>query len=280
VPWRVGKFPHELHPFGCILGIKRVCIVDGDICIEQFVRIFVRIGCGRLGAAKVNCVLIARYDRVYGRILPRSQTLEAKLVLVICERAGNVGGEELRFDLTDHGSSVRQPLRDDSPAKPWALSWTAEEQNVAVRVANLETAQTVVCILKRCAECCAKSGKFGGKRIGVWCIDIGVPPHGGMAFGVRQGQYVFARFDEELRSVAADNGENRIPVRLLESRLETKLIAVEGDGLVDVADDEEWRNRLRVRSCHKHARFCCAGLPSDAPSTPHEANVAILSVLF
>jgi hypothetical protein len=43
-----------------------------------------------------------------------------------------------------------------------------------------------------------------------------------------------------LHSVAANNGEKRISIRLLESRLKTKLIAVEGDGLIDVADDEEW----------------------------------------
>ena len=67
--------------------MKCVWIFDGEICIEQFLRIFVRIGCGRLGAAKVNRVLIARYDGVNRRILPRSQTLEAKLVLVIGERA-------------------------------------------------------------------------------------------------------------------------------------------------------------------------------------------------
>jgi len=42
----------------------------------------------------------------------------------------------------------------------------AEEQDVAVRIANLEAAQTVVCIFKRFAECCAMTGKFGGKRVG------------------------------------------------------------------------------------------------------------------
>jgi len=119
------------------------------------------------------------------------------------------------------------------------LPWSPEEQDVAVGIANLEAAQTVVCILKRCAECCAVIGKFGGKRIGVWCIDIGVPPDAGMTLGIRQRQRVFVRFDEELRSVAADDGEKRIPIRLLESRLKTKLIAVKGDGLIDVADDEE-----------------------------------------
>jgi len=120
------------------------------------------------------------------------------------------------------------------------LRWTAEEQNVAVRIANLEAAQTVVCIFKRFAECCAMTGKFGGKRIGVCCIDKGIPPHGGMTLGVRQREHVFVCFDEELRSVAADDGEKRIPIRLLESGLKAKLIAVEGDGLIDVADDEEW----------------------------------------
>jgi len=74
----------------------------------------------------------------------------------------------------------------------------------------------------------------------VWCIDKGVPPHQGMTLGVRQRQHVFVGFDEQLRSVAADDGEKRIPIRLLESRLKTKLVAVEGDGLIDVADDEEW----------------------------------------
>ena len=76
------------------------------------------------------------------------------------------------------------------------------------------------------------TGKFGGKRIGVRCIDTGIPPHGGMALGVRQQKRVSVGFDEELRSVAADDGEKRIPIRLLESRLKTKLVAVEGEGLI------------------------------------------------
>lgn len=61
-----------------------------------------------------------------------------------------------------------------------------------------------------------------------------------ITLGVRQRRRAFVGFDEELRSLAADAGDKRIPIRLLESRLKTKLIAVEGDGLIDVADDEEW----------------------------------------
>ena len=82
--------------------------------------------------------------------------------------------------------------------------------------------------------------KFGSKRVGVCSIDKRVSSHGGMTLGVRQRQHVFVGFDEELSSIAADDGEKRISVWLLESCLETKLLGVEGDGFIDVADDEEW----------------------------------------
>ena len=95
-------------------------------------------------------------------------------------------------------------------------------------------------VVKRCAEGCAMIRKFNGQRIGVLGIDKGIPPHGGITLGVRQRRCVFIGFDEELRSVAADDGEKRISVWLLESCLETKLLGVEGDGFIDVADDEEW----------------------------------------
>jgi hypothetical protein len=38
--------------------------------------------------------------------LPSPQTLEAKLLFVIVDRSGNVGGEELRRNLADHQESV------------------------------------------------------------------------------------------------------------------------------------------------------------------------------
>jgi hypothetical protein len=51
--------------------------------------------------------------------------------------------------------------------------------------------------------------------------------------------HVFVGF-EALRPVAADDGSERIPIGLLETRLKIKLVAVEADGLIDVSDDEEW----------------------------------------
>jgi hypothetical protein len=67
----------------------------------------------------------------------------------------------------------RKVTRDESSR----LSRSPEEQNVAVRIANLEAAQAVVRIPKRRAECCATLRKFRGQRIGVGRIHIGVPSH-------------------------------------------------------------------------------------------------------
>jgi len=94
-------------------------------------------------------------------------------------------------------------------------------------------------ILERHAERCTMIGKFDSQRIGVRCIDVGIPPHAGITLGVRQRRRVFVGFDEDLRSIAADDGEKRVSIRLLESRLEAKLVAVKGDSLIDVADNEE-----------------------------------------
>jgi len=96
---------------------------------------------------------------------------------------------------------------------------SAEEQYVAVRIANLETAKTVVGILERLAECCSMIGKFGSESIGVGGVDVGIPPHEGMTLGVRQRRRVFMGLDEDLGSVAADDGEKGVSIRLLESRL-------------------------------------------------------------
>ncbi len=102
VPWHVAKSPSEFHALGGVLGIKCVGIFNEEVRVEQFVRVFVRIGCGRLGATEMNHLLVARHDGVDRRILPRPQTCEAKLACVIGERCGNVHGEEHWRNLTDH----------------------------------------------------------------------------------------------------------------------------------------------------------------------------------
>ena len=146
-------------------------------------------------------------------------------------------------------------------------------------------------------------GKFGGKRIRVRRIDKGVPSHVMMTPVVWEWRYILVGFDENLRSLATNNGEERSLIRRTESRLKTKLVAVEGNGLIDVADDEAWRNRIGTGSWHKdgppslpinprisvpkifaicaNARIGCillVGLPFNLPAIPYEIrDVTIVS---
>src|SRR6202040_321977 len=54
VPWHVARSPSEFHALGGVLGVKCVGICNEQVGVEQFVCVFVRIGCGRLGAAEMN----------------------------------------------------------------------------------------------------------------------------------------------------------------------------------------------------------------------------------
>jgi hypothetical protein len=104
VPWRVAERAGELDALCCVLGVERVHIVDGQVGVEQFFGILFGIGRGRGGAAEMNGVPVAGNDRVDGRVVPSALTFEAELVFVIREGRGNVRGEELGCDLTDHDS--------------------------------------------------------------------------------------------------------------------------------------------------------------------------------
>ena len=108
VPGHVAKSPSEFHALGGVLGIKCVGIFNEQVGVEQFVRVFVRIGCGRLGGAEMNRLLVARHDGVDRRIQPRPPACEAKFAGVIGERCGNVHGEEYRRNLTEHVPSLPQ----------------------------------------------------------------------------------------------------------------------------------------------------------------------------
>jgi len=111
------------------------------------------------------------------------------------------------------------------------LSRPAEKQNVAVRISDFEATQAVMCIPERCAEGCAVTGKLGGKGIRVWRINEGIPPHRWMTLRIRHQCDVAVGFNEQLRSVAADDGKKWIPVRLLKCRLKSELFAIKGDGV-------------------------------------------------
>jgi len=132
-----------------------------------------------------------------------------------------------------------RPLHALTPTSlPHRLPGSAKEQDVAVRVANLEPAKTIVSVLQRHAEGCSVIGKFGGERIRVWGIDEGIQPQEAVTLRVRHRHYVSLSLDKDLRSVAADDREKGVSIRLPESCLKAKLVAVKSNGLFDVANDE------------------------------------------
>lgn len=131
------------------------------------------------------------------------------------------------------------------------LAWSSEEEDVPVGVGDLEAAEAVVGVLEGRAEDYVGGGEFGSEGIGVGGIDEGVPAHGGVAAGVWERWYILVGLDEELGSVAAEDGEEGILVRLLESRFKAEFVAVEGDGPVEVADDEEGGDCRGGGSCHR-----------------------------
>lgn len=124
------------------------------------------------------------------------------------------------------------------------LSRTAKENDVTVRIANLESAQAVMSILQGLAEYRAQPGKLGGQGIGVGSIDEGVPSYRRMSIRIRRRRNVLLRLQENLRASAADDREERILARLLKPGLEAKFVAIESDGPNDVTDDKKWRNML------------------------------------
>ena len=201
----------------------------------------IRSDCGFVQMPDIQPGSIPEHLSVEWRLAKDEGNGKPQLFRIELTRGSNVGDKELRFG----GKKCRfgQSFSEYIVHRVDRAPRSTEEQDVAVRVRNLEAAKTVVGILKGHAECCAITGKsigkFDGERIGVWCIDEGIPPHGGIAPGVRQGRRVFIGLDEDLRSVAADDSEKRVSIRLLESRLKAKFVAVKCDGLIDVADDEE-----------------------------------------
>jgi hypothetical protein len=79
---------------------------------------------------------------------------------------------------------------------------------------------------------------FGRKRVRVWCTDKSVPPHIGMTLGVREWRHIFVGLDRICappRPIKAKKGARPGSLNLVSK---TKLIAVKGDGLIDVAEDE------------------------------------------
>ena len=90
---------------------------------------------------------------------------------------------------------------------------------------DLEAAQAIMCILLTGSlKAAPLSGEIGGKSVGIGRVDIGVPPRRGMTPGIGQRRRVLVHsLDEELRTVAANDGKEWILIRLLKRYLKSKL---------------------------------------------------------
>lgn len=102
VPGRVAKGSRELDAAGGVLDVQRVDVLNEQLGVEQLVSVLVGIECGRLRETEMDSVLVACDDGVGGRVRPRAETFERKLVPVIGEGRTQVSREELRRDLADH----------------------------------------------------------------------------------------------------------------------------------------------------------------------------------
>ena len=174
-----------------------------------------------------------------------------ELIRIELTRGSNVGDKELRFGVKKcrFGQSFSEYIVHSVDCAPRS----AEEQDVAVRVANLEPAKTVVGILEGHAKGCstignsmfAKSmfgkalGKFDGERVRVWCMTKASHLMEGQRFGFGSGAVSLSDLTKICAPSRPNDGEKRVSIRLLESRLKAKLVAVKSDALIDVADDEE-----------------------------------------
>src|SRR5947209_10648010 len=59
---RIGKSSRELDTAAGIFGVQSVRVLNGEVGVEQLVGVFVGIRRGRLGAAEIDSVLVARDD--------------------------------------------------------------------------------------------------------------------------------------------------------------------------------------------------------------------------
>jgi hypothetical protein len=114
LPGRVAERSRELDSAGVILGVERIRVLDQQIGVEQFVRVFVGIWRRRIGDTEVNSVLVPRDDGIDRRLLPGAETLEAKLVSVIREGRRQVRREELGRDWRIISSTLPRGLTGSS----------------------------------------------------------------------------------------------------------------------------------------------------------------------
>jgi hypothetical protein len=120
------------------------------------------------------------------------------------------------------------------------VSRAAEEEDVPIRICDLESTQPIVSILERFAERGAMADELGSECIRVGYIEIGIPSRPRIALWIRKR--IAASLDEERRTVSADNRKKWVLFgrgRFLKRHLESERVSVERDGSMHVLHDEE-----------------------------------------
>src|SRR5689334_2341695 len=138
---------------------------------------------------------------------------------------------------------IGAPARSEGPA---------EEDDIAVEIPHLEAAQPVVAIADRLVEADVARRELARQHVGVGDVDEGVPGGPRLPGAVRLRRR--RALQEDLDGVAADDGEERIALRLAVADLEVERLAVELHRARDVGDDEEGRDRFEEGSAHRGLR--------------------------
>jgi hypothetical protein len=113
------------------------------------------------------------------------------------------------------------------------MLWAAKEEDVAVRICELEASKAVGGIFEWRAECESLRSEFVTDSVRIGRVDESVPTEVMMARVVGNRRDAGFGFNEELRAFASDDGKPW-GVRFPEANLEAEFVTVEGDGAVNV----------------------------------------------
>jgi nucleoid DNA-binding protein len=129
---------------------------------------------------------------------------------------------------------------------------TAEKQNVAVCVLELESTQSIIGVLDGFGKLDVARREFRCQRVRIGDIEVRVPSRPGVSFRVRKRSDTDI-LEHDHRGTPLDNAKEDVAGGPLKRNLEPETIAIERQRGGDIPDDEERRNA--GDSCCSHMSF-------------------------
>src|SRR5438046_1540070 len=127
-----------------------------------------------------------------------------------------------------HRATALSGGRGHAPRR--TLDWSAEVQNVPVRIHDFEPAQLVRVVAEGLPEQHATGCELLGQRVRIRRIDVRVPPGPVMAAGIRRRRYVRRNgFEHEPNTVSLEHGEVRVVLGAEKRYFEAQTILVKRD---------------------------------------------------